>query len=210
MKYIEVDEELYRFIASKTERIGESASDILRRVLGLDVEMPTQQAPEQISHPSMEGKESTAEVAPKVSDNQVAAASAQVQLEVNSHEPATILLQDLDEAVSETKLAQQKGAVGKFLFVLESMYQQTGTGFAQVLEIQGRDRLYFATSKAALLEKSQSANPKEIGKSGYWVTTNNNTAKKRTILNEVFIKFGCSEFEAKKLSERTLPVPVKA
>ena len=38
MKYIEVDEELYRHIAGKTERIGESASDILRRLLGLDVE----------------------------------------------------------------------------------------------------------------------------------------------------------------------------
>ncbi|MCL4119502.1 UNVERIFIED_CONTAM: hypothetical protein GTU68_067088 [Idotea baltica] len=33
MKTIEVDEELYRFIASQTQHIGESASDILRRLL---------------------------------------------------------------------------------------------------------------------------------------------------------------------------------
>lgn len=35
MKTIEVDEDLYRFIASRTQHIGESASDILRRLLAL-------------------------------------------------------------------------------------------------------------------------------------------------------------------------------
>ncbi len=33
MKTIEVDDELYRYIAAHTLRIGESASDILRRML---------------------------------------------------------------------------------------------------------------------------------------------------------------------------------
>jgi negative modulator of initiation of replication len=33
MKTIEVDDELYRYIASHTQHIGESASDILRRML---------------------------------------------------------------------------------------------------------------------------------------------------------------------------------
>ena len=54
MKYIEVDEELYRFIAGKTERIGESASDILRRLLGLDVTAVEPKAPVELSQPSME------------------------------------------------------------------------------------------------------------------------------------------------------------
>jgi negative modulator of initiation of replication len=36
MKIIEVDDELYHFIASKTQRIGEDASDILRRLLGFE------------------------------------------------------------------------------------------------------------------------------------------------------------------------------
>ncbi|PSJ37488.1 replication initiation regulator SeqA [Zobellella taiwanensis] len=38
MKTIEVDEELYRYIASNTRHIGESASDILRRLLKLDTQ----------------------------------------------------------------------------------------------------------------------------------------------------------------------------
>ena len=33
MKTIEVDDELYQYIASQTRHIGESASDILRRML---------------------------------------------------------------------------------------------------------------------------------------------------------------------------------
>ena len=36
MKIIKVDDELYQFIAGKTERIGEDASDILRRLLGVE------------------------------------------------------------------------------------------------------------------------------------------------------------------------------
>ena len=37
MKIIEVDEELYQYIAAQTQSIGESASDILRRLLNLPI-----------------------------------------------------------------------------------------------------------------------------------------------------------------------------
>ncbi|STV53068.1 replication initiation regulator SeqA [Klebsiella pneumoniae subsp. ozaenae] len=41
MKTIEVDDELYRYIASHTLHIGESASDILRRMLKFFRRFPT-------------------------------------------------------------------------------------------------------------------------------------------------------------------------
>ncbi len=168
MKYIEIDEELYRHIASKTERIGESASDILRRLLGLDVETVDVPAPEHISQPSSESQP----VSPVV-NKQLATGELNVEGLIN-----------------QQSLAEQKGAVGRFLFCLEAIYNVTGEQFDQVLQVQGRDRLYFATSKDSLLKASKSANPKEIGQSGFWVTTNNNTAKKRTILSEVLQQFG--------------------
>ena len=182
MKYIEVDEDLYRHIASKTERIGESASDILRRLLGLTVDAATidtkyQETPVPISQPSLEHTTT-----------------------VERHQVDTQHVYDFSTLINEHLLAQQKGAVGRFLFMLESLYQVAGEDFVQVLQIQGRDRLYFATSKAALLDASQSANPKEIGTSGYWVTSNNNTAKKQAILAEVFIQFGCDAELAHSLS----------
>ncbi|WP_028772169.1 replication initiation negative regulator SeqA [Shewanella waksmanii] len=167
MKYIEVDEELYRHIASKTERIGESASDILRRLLGLDLSEQDVAAPIEISQPSMDVEH--AKVAPT--------------------EDTPVSFATLQDSIDETQLAEQKSAVSRFLFLLNVVYQATPEQFDQVLQIKGRDRLYFATSKAELLKASKSANPKEIGTSGFWVTTNNNTAKKRTILTEVLKQF---------------------
>lgn len=184
MKYIEVDEELYRHIASKTERIGESASDILRRLLGLSVNTIEQVEPQAISQPSLEAVEQK----PLVTSVPVIESSVPVS--------------DFKQLVDEHKLAQQKGAVGRFLFLLESLYQQSQSQFSQILQIQGRDRLYFARSREELLKASPSANPKEIGSSGFWVTTNNNTAKKQAILVEVLVQFGCDTEVAYAISQR--------
>jgi negative modulator of initiation of replication len=57
MKIIEVDDELYHFIASKTERIGEQASDILRRLLGfepLQAPVPTPEPAEPVEESVVE------------------------------------------------------------------------------------------------------------------------------------------------------------
>lgn len=220
MKYIEVDEELYRYIAGKTERIGESASDILRRLLGLSVAEITEAAPVDISEPSMETP-----VAAKVAD--VVTAKPQVAATVSapvSAAPVTANVRSAEASVdtsadasadksaeidfanllSETSLDAQKGAVGRFLYALECLHAAAPCRFEQVLQIQGRDRLYFATSKDALLKASKSANPKEIGCSGFWVTTNNNTAKKRTILEEALLQLGCDPVRAKSLGELAL------
>ncbi len=51
MKTIEVDDELYRYIASHTLHIGESASDILRRMLKFSA----------VSQPSYTGQQSLAD-----------------------------------------------------------------------------------------------------------------------------------------------------
>ncbi|MGO5000155.1 replication initiation negative regulator SeqA [Oceanisphaera sp. W20_SRM_FM3] len=62
MKTIEVDEELYRYIASNTRHIGESASDILRRLLKIDSQAVSQEpqktaAKAEPDHPSGQGIE---------------------------------------------------------------------------------------------------------------------------------------------------------
>ncbi|ASK69190.1 replication initiation regulator SeqA [Shewanella bicestrii] len=182
MKYIEVDEELYRHIASKTERIGESASDILRRLLGLSVDAVEQAQPQAISQPSLEATTPEPQIAPQVE--------------------TLVSATDFNQLVDEHKLEQQKGAVGRFLFLLESLYQQSQAQFSQILQIQGRDRLYFARSREELLKASATANPKEIGNTGFWVTTNNNTAKKRAILVEALMQFGCDAQIANGIAER--------
>lgn len=217
MKYIEVDEELYRYIAGKTERIGESASDILRRLLGLSVAEITEAAPVDISEPSMEtpaaakvadvvtAKPQVAATVSAVSADIATIRSAEASVDTSADASADKSAEiDFANLLSETSLDAQKGAVGRFLYALECLHAAAPGRFEQVLQIQGRDRLYFATSKDALLKASKSANPKEIGCSGFWVTTNNNTAKKRTILEEALLQLGCDPVRAKSLGELAL------
>ncbi|GGQ06821.1 replication initiation negative regulator SeqA [Shewanella litoralis] len=207
MKYIEIDEELYRFIASKTERIGESASDILRRLLHLSLETVVVDLPQAISEPSLEADE--AEVVKAESQrselfNQAKAAvekvmAVQAQPDI-SHTEAKVTAIDFKSIVNEHLLAQQKGAVGRFMWLLGNLKAATGNDFNKVLDIQGKGRLYFARSKQALLDSSQSSNPKEIGASGFWVTTNNNTAKKQNIFIEVLEHLGCDSEYARTIA----------
>ena len=206
MKYIEIDEELYRFIASKTERIGESASDILRRLLNLSVENVDVSIPTDISHPSLESQ-SPVNRHP-VFDQAKAAVEKVIadQNSANKHYPvdediATSTSIDFDAMVSQHLLSQQKGAVGRFMYLLSSLESTAGSDFDKVLNVQGKGRLYFARSKQALLNSSKSSNPKEIASSGFWVTTNNNTAKKQTILTEVLEHLGCDSERAKSIAE---------
>lgn len=186
MKYIEIDEELYRYIAGKTEHIGESASAILRRLLGLknaegDAQYHNQHVT--ISEPSLESS---------------SVAATETLAEVDD----TQMIDKVSQHLDEQQLAVQKGAVGRFLFILEAVYLAAPERFSQVLEIQGRDRLYFARSKEQLLNASRSANPKQIGQSGFWVITNNNTAKKRALLSEVLRQYGTVEGQINSIIER--------
>ena len=196
MKYIEVDEELYRYIASKTEQIGESASSILRRLLGItNLNTDIQYTPNIISQPSVD--------AVSMSQTAVKTKSSVLQhsLPPKAIGPARKVDIPFDNLIKESELDDQKGAVGRFLFLLESLYLASPSSFSEVLHIQGRDRLYFATSKDALLESSKTSNPKEIGRSGFWVISNNNTAKKQNILIEVLERFGCDLAQARLLAD---------
>ncbi|WP_298444437.1 replication initiation negative regulator SeqA [uncultured Ferrimonas sp.] len=172
MKYIEIDDELYRHIAGNTQRIGESASDILRRLLGLQVAANAEEAPKQVSQPSLDA----APAQPRTV-TPVRSASAEAGV--------------FEELLSDKALGKQKGAVGRFIYLLDATYRQFPSSFDAVLQIRGRDRLYFSTSKEALLKVSKTANPKQIGASPYWVSANNNTRKKQTILEEVLVSLGC-------------------
>ncbi|WP_137227050.1 replication initiation negative regulator SeqA [Shewanella sp. MEBiC00475] len=206
MKYIEIDEELYRFIASKTERIGESASDILRRLLNLSVEDVDISLPIDISQPSLESAPvqnrehvfNQAKIAVEKVISEQKIPSQHKTLDENSLSTEVI---DFDSIVNQHLLSQQKGAVGRFMYLLSSLETVVGSDFDKVLNIQGKGRLYFACSKQALLASSKSSNPKEIATSGFWVTTNNNTAKKQNILTEVLEHLGCDSEKAKMIAE---------
>ncbi len=180
MKKIEIDDELYQYIASNTQSIGESASQILRRLLKLN-----QSSQEELQEPVV---------------------LEQAPAPVEKEEPATQVVEtasrdNVFNIVNKEELAMQKGVVGRFLFLLSALHRTHKNQFSRVLEIKGRDRIYFAKSKEELLECGNSMNPKSIPDSVYWVMTNSNTTRKKMMLHEVAICLGYSNVDAEKIRD---------
>lgn len=184
MKSINIDDDLYAYLASQTKQIGESASDILRRLL----------MPETMPEPAAESQE----LQPTIMQVPATEPSSAPQPVENAESTASA---DVFALLSASKLAEQKSRVEKFLFILSALHRAHGEGFNQILSVKGRNRLYFATSKDELLQAGSSTNPKQIPDSTFWVTTNNNTGKKVSMLGEVAGVLGYNEQDKQKLTD---------
>ena len=227
MKSIEIDDDLYAFIASQTKHIGESASQILRRLLlpedgavtngnGASQEAsttanPSAGKPELSVVKSSKGSTSTAKPAQKSDGKSAVSQSAKktttkkvtatksgaadtknTVARTNATNPAIAQhdKRDILDVVSKDALATFTKRVDQFLFVLSAAHKLNAENFEKVEEIKGKNRTYFATSKDALLENGSSTNPKLIPESPFWVVTNNNTAKKISMLEQVLRHLG--------------------
>ncbi|WP_194755439.1 replication initiation negative regulator SeqA [Aliidiomarina indica] len=173
MKKIEIDDELYTYIASHTQHIGESASSILRRLLGLSANSLAESA-------------FSATPKPTLSAN-VAATSGESSR--------------FFDRVARQDLTAQKGVVGRFLFILATLHRCHPEQFVRVLDIRGRNRLYFSASETELTSTGTSTNPKQIPDTPYWVVTNNNTTKKKSILTQVARELGYTADEAEQIRD---------
>ncbi|WP_417670056.1 replication initiation negative regulator SeqA [Pseudoalteromonas tetraodonis] len=192
MKQIDIDDELYQYIASNTQSIGESASTILRRLLNLSGEKI------HTTKSDTDHKNETVSVSNPSEEQQVAAVE----------QPASVAKPSVNKKnanvfniLNKEELAMQKGVVGRFLFILSAFYRTHKTDFSAVLDIKGRDRVYFATSKEDLVNSGSSMNPKNITDSEYWVMTNSNTTRKKMMLHEVALSLGYSNEQAEKIRD---------
>ena len=200
MKTIEIDDDLYAFIAGQTKHIGESASQILRRLLMTDSVEDTSTSAEAaepvVDTPAAEPETATVEVkkaAPKAKASSKAksveadASPAVAAVPANADDDALL------KQVNPDALKQFDKRVDQFLYILQQAYVLQPAEFAQVETIKGKNRKYFATSKEELLATGSSTNPKAIPDSGYWVVSNNNTAKKLAMLSQVLQILGYSD-----------------
>lgn len=177
MKTIQIEDDLYQYIASQTQNIGESASEILRRLLLGDAQ---------------------AEV-PAVEPTAVAGTKDEPQSKGSKTAKSTTT--SVFNLLNKEEVMTQKGAVGRFLFILAALYRAHPNDFDKVLAVKGRERDYFATSSEELEAHGSSIKPKQIPDSIYWVVTNNNTPRKKLILNEVALALGYDGSEAEKLRD---------
>ena len=188
MKTIQIEEDLYQYIASQTQNIGESASEILRRLL-----LGDSNAPIPVSEESNTNSQTNSQpqVAHEVSKPTKATAEKKVAVNTNS----------VFDLINKEEVATQKGAVGRFLFLLSMLHRTHPENFDGVLNVKGRERNYFATSAEELEAHGSSIKPKQIPDSNYWVVTNNNTPRKKLIMNEAAIALGYNQTQAEELRE---------
>lgn len=204
MKSIEIDEEIYQYIASNTKFIGESASAILRRLLALESTVAQESTPEKskatlkstnIKKPKVVKQ---AEPVAQIIEQDDAVSESTVDIVVIEKEDAisSISGQSIFDLLNKEELAMQRGAVGRFLLILSNLYRVHPNQFSAVLDIRGRDRLYFADTENALLENGHSTKPKKIPDTEYWVMTNSNTTRKKLMLTDVANVLGYTSEEA--------------
>ncbi|ANW23663.1 replication initiation regulator SeqA [Vibrio coralliilyticus] len=165
MKTIEVDEDLYRYIAGQTQHIGESASDILRRLLAVDEQ-------NQPSTPVVQAAQ------PK---GIVVSRDAAKEEKVDSVKAMRSLL------ISD-EFAGLKKAIDRFMLVLSTLNRIDPQGFSEATQVKGRKRVYFANNEQTLLESGNTTKPKAIPGSPFWVITNNNTSRKRQMVDQLMAR----------------------
>jgi len=173
MKTIEVDEELSRYIASHTQAIGESASDILRRMLKFTAGQTSPAAPANtpvIAGTVAAGKPAAAAPAPTSRDK----------------------VRAVREMLLSDEYAEQTKAVNRFMLILSTLYNLNAKEFAVATEsLTGRTRTYFAGDQQTLLQNGIHTKPKHVPGTPYWVITNTNTGRKRSMIEHImqFMQF---------------------
>ncbi|ATF08985.1 replication initiation negative regulator SeqA [Candidatus Enterovibrio altilux] len=165
MKTIEVDEELYRYIASQTQHIGESASDILRRLLMVP-----------LVEQSVVTMLNTVPNLKYIKDTGKSNTIKQIK-EIHS-----LLISD--EFISEDN------AIGRFMLVLSTLYRIDGQSFSVATALKGRTRVYFADNEQILLKSGKTTKPKHIPSTPFWVITNTNTSRKRQMIEKLMTRMG--------------------
>lgn len=160
MKTIEVDEELYRYIARQTQHIGESASEILRRLLGMT---------------PLNGEETYLSAYPETEESPVAGFAQTVEL---------------SELLNSSELAAKESAIDRFMLILSSLYQANPDAFTNATEIKGRKRIYFARTEEELRATGNTTKPKPVPGTPYWVISNTNTGRKRNIVGLLMTAMG--------------------
>ncbi|MGJ8649487.1 MAG: replication initiation regulator SeqA [Opitutaceae bacterium] len=156
MKTIEIDDDIYDHLLNNVQSIGEDASSILRRLLGL-------------SEGNSQATTATVEASP------------------------------IDKCLNDPSFRSSRKAIDRFMFTLTWLYRQQPEDFERVLRIRGRQRVYFSKTEREINASGDSAFPKQIPETPYWVVTNNDTPKKQRMLFDVMITLSYSKTDASRL-----------
>ncbi len=180
MKTIELDDELYQYIASQTQQIGESASDILRRLLNVESGSVVVNVPQE-----------------KWGNGEPVTSIAKSSSAEQKSKPATSTKkadfeQEMLDLLRSAEFRVYDSTIDRFLSVLSHLYLIAPEAFAHAADIRGRSRVYFSQSESELLSNGKTTKPKLIPQTNYWVITNTNTGRKKAMVTQVMAAMGFS------------------
>jgi len=191
MKTIEIEEDLYLYIAGQTKHIGESASDILRRLLQVN-------SGGQLSDKDTANSDTTPQsLSEEIAPNDAASSEPEIRDSASKLETS----KDWTTHFELAEVAQAGSSTKRFLFLLSKLYSIDTALFSQACVIKGSKREYFSQDKQQLLASGKTSKPQAIPNTPYWVITNTNTARKRHILQHVASEMGLNETIIERLQE---------
>jgi negative modulator of initiation of replication len=175
MRKIDVDDDVYEHIARNTREIGESASSILRRLLGLE------------GPPGNDG--------PRL-ERPVGQVTRPPTPSTDAPKPPTIP-SPLHTLLCSAEFTHLRQAVDRFLALLTWLHRRDPAKFDVVQEVRGKRRVYFAKSQQEILAGGRSTHPRRVPGTPWYVITNNDTPKKQSILAEVMsrLRYDRAEIE---------------
>jgi len=193
MKTIELEDDLYRYIASQTKDIGESASDILRRLLdvstNVSADLTNVEESQQHAVDTNSETKQTVTKSPVVVEPAPVSAPIVVETEVEAVSHST-LPASIDKLIKNKKFKETTVSVTKFIQILSVLYAENPKEFDSATDIKGRKRIYFAKSESELLSAGSTTKPRHIEHTPYWVITNTNTGRKRNIVTQLMAEMG--------------------
>jgi negative modulator of initiation of replication len=93
----------------------------------------------------------------------------------------------------------------RFMSLLQYVLKHKRDALSRILNVQGRSRLYFATSEKEIRTSGKSTFPEEITGTGIYVTTNLSNDRKINIIESVLREFGEDREFAREASKRIDP-----
>lgn len=203
MKTIEVDEQLYNYIAGQTQHIGENASDILRRLLLNENKMPDNSCEPTLSgiaHSNNSNLPKEAVLAcgetndkvlspkPKKKTSSVKRPRSKPRKSSGRKtESSNLLIPDLSLAalLQSSEFTSLELSISRFLMILSVLYKEQPEKFALACEIKGKKRSYFSKDQQKLAKAGRTTKPRAIPNTPYWVISNVNAGRKCLILEQL-------------------------
>jgi len=105
-----------------------------------------------------------------------------------------------DACLHSPEFKAASSTVDRFLQALSWLYSMNRKGFAQILHVKGKKRVYFAEREKDISSSGNNAFPKKIPNTPYWVITNSNTQTKQRLLSDVMRVLGYSIAERNRLA----------